>query len=328
MAEALPARPRVPLKIAISDCLLGREVRYDGTSAGASFPHTLLDGLLEYRGICPEVAIGMGTPRRPIRLVGSVEQPRVVGACDPALEVTDALSQYGTTIAVSLTDVVGYVFMQKSPSCGLYRVKVHRLGGAGGNSVPLRRGRGAHAAAIVAAVPNLPVEENCRLHDRVLRDNFMIRVFAYAHWQRCFGKTAAGNSARLVEFHRRYEYLLMAHSVSHYQKTVRLLDDPTLDPIEKAAVYAGLLMNGLATPATRTSHAGVLSRVQHHLNEHMNERNRRKLARLVAGYRRCEQALEAPLALIRRHLSENPDEYLSNQIYLDPYPGYHGLLRS
>ncbi|MCZ6712022.1 MAG: DUF523 and DUF1722 domain-containing protein [Gammaproteobacteria bacterium] len=325
VAEALPARPQLPLRIAISDCLLGREVRYDGTSARTSFPHTLLDGLFEFRGICPEVGIGLGTPRRPIRLVGSLEQPRVVGVRDPALDVTDALTQYGTTIAETLTDVVGYVFMEKSPSCGLFRVKVHGLHGAGGTSAPLRRGRGVHAAAIVAALPNLPVEESGRLHDRFLRDNFMIRVYAYAHWQKCFGKTEAGNAGRLVEFHRRYEYLLMAHSVSHYRKAVRLVDDPAREPVEKVVAYASLLMDGLATPATRAGHASVLARVQHHLNGHVNEHSRLELARRVAGYRRWEQALQAPLALIRRLVRENPDEYLRNQIYLDPYPGYHGL---
>ena len=155
----------------------------------------------------------------------------------------------------------------------------------------------------------------------------MIRVFAYAHWQKCFGEAEAGAAARLVELHRRYEYLLMAHSVSHYQKVVRVLDNPARDPVEKAAVYAALLMTGLAIPAVRAGHANVLSRVQDHLNGHIDERSRQELARLVAGYRRCEQPLQAPLALIRRIVSENPDEYLSNQIYLDPYPGYQGLLR-
>jgi uncharacterized protein YbgA (DUF1722 family) len=159
----------------------------------------------------------------------------------------------------------------------------------------------------------------------------MIRIFAYAHWQKCFAtsetETETGTAARLVEFHRRYEYLLMAHSVSHYQKAVRVLDDPARNPVEKAAVYATLLMNGLAMPAVRAGHANVLSRVQDHLNGHIDERGRQALARLVAGYRRCEQPLQAPLALIRRIVSENPDGYLSNQIYLDPYPGYQGLLR-
>ncbi|MDH3644133.1 MAG: DUF523 and DUF1722 domain-containing protein [Gammaproteobacteria bacterium] len=324
MAETLPARPELPLPIAISDCLLGNEVRYDGGSARSSFPHTLLDGLFEYRGICPEVGIGMSTPRDPIRLVGSVERPRVVGVKDPQLDVTDALTAFGATTAADLDDVVGYVFMKNSPSCGLFRVKVYPPDSGG---VPERRGRGAHAAAIVERLPNLPVEENGRLNDPVLRENFVTRAFSYGHWQACFKEPGQLTAGRLIVFHSRYKYLLMAHSIPHYQQAGRLLSDLRDGLPEKAARYITVLMSGLAIPATAGGHANVLSHLQGYFKKQLDSSSRQELDRLISSYGRGEQPLLAPLTLLKHHLSRYPDEYLAHQVYLDPHPGYAGLRR-
>ena len=162
VAEPLPDRPGAPLPIAISECLLGREVRYDGSSAKSSFPHSLFDGLFEYHGICPEVGIGMGTPREPIRLVGEAgAEPRVLGVVDATADYTQALYDFGSATARQLDAVAGYVFMKNSPSCGVFRVKVYPQAGG----MPDRRGRGVHARAVIDALPALPVEENGRLNE-------------------------------------------------------------------------------------------------------------------------------------------------------------------
>lgn len=248
-----------------------------------------------------------------------------MGVDDPALDVTDTLTQYGEAVATTLTDVAGYVFMQNSPSCGLFRVKIYPLNDAEVAGAPMPDGRGAHAAAIVAALPILPVEENGRLHDPVLRENFVTRVFAYAHWQECFGNTEFVSADRLVAFHARYKYLLMAHSVPHCQGAGRLLSNLSLDPAEKAAAYGSLLMHALAIPATLNGHANVLSHLQGYLNKRLDSHRRQEFAGLISRYRRGEQSLQAPLALIKHHLSQNADECLMDQIYLDPHPGYCGV---
>lgn len=327
MADAgqLPPRPEPPLPVAISQCLLGSEVRYDGSGARSSFPHAALDGLFDYRGICPEVAIGLGTPREPIRLVGEVARPRVVGVKDPSLEVTADLARYGREQAALLGDVAGYVFMKGSPSCGLFRVKVYPEHNGQVTGAPSKQGRGAYAAAVVEARPNLPVEENGRLHDPVLRENFVTRTFAYAHWQAL--ERAGLSAARLVAFHSRYKYLLMAHSVPHYQQAGRLLADLKKDLAGKAEAYIRVLMTGLAEPATRRGHANVLSHLQGYFTKHLDSAARQELDELVHGYRRGEQPLLAPIALLRHHLRRFPDEYVAHQVYLDPHPSATGLRR-
>ena len=324
-AGDFPARPEPPLLLAISECLLGSEVRYDGSGARSSFPHAALQGLFEYRGICPEVGIGLGTPRAPIRLVGEVAAPRVVGVKDPGLDVTEALADYGRARAAELGGVVGYVLMKGSPSCGLFRVKVYPHDGTEVTGAPTLKGRGAYAAAVTAALPDLPVEENGRLHDPVLRENFVTRTFAYSHWQALLARGLT--RGRLVEFHSRYKYLLMAHSVPHYEQAGRLLSNLKEDLAGKARAYLSVLMTGLANPAGRRNHANVLSHLQGYFKRALDGPARQELETLVHGYRRGELPLLAPLTLIKHHLREHPDEYLANQVYLDPHPGYLGLRR-
>ncbi|MGD8830222.1 MAG: DUF1722 domain-containing protein, partial [Pseudomonadales bacterium] len=252
----IPDRPDPPLTLGISDCLLGREVRYDGSGAKSSFPHAVLTGLYEFRGICPEVGIGMGVPRPPIRLVAR-DGIRAVGVNQGELDYTDALAAYAGTQAAGLTDVAGYVLMKNSPSCGLYRVKVYPENKGAVSGAPARTGRGIYAAALAEMLPNLPMEETGRLNDVVLRENFVMRTFAYAHWLSLL--RAGLTRGRLVAFHSRYKYLLMAHSVPHYQSTGRVLSNLKTDFEAKAQEYVGLLMAGLAVPASRGGHANVLA---------------------------------------------------------------------
>ena len=323
--EGFPRRPKPPLPISISQCLLGNEVRYDGSGARSSFPHAALEGLFEYRGICPEVGIGLGTPREPIRLVGEVNRPRVVGVRHPEMDVTDALREYGRGRAAELDDVAGYVFMKGSPSCGLFRVKVYPVQAGEVAGAPALKGRGAYAAAVGEARPDLPVEENGRLHDPVLRENFVMRTFAYAHWKAL--ERAGMNRGRLIEFHSRYKYLLMAHSVPHYEEAGRILANLKGDLSEKARAYVSLLMRGLSSPASRRGHANVLSHLQGYFKRRLDSATRQELDALIHSYRRGEMPLLAPITLIRHHLRLHPDDYVEHQVYLDPHPGYSGLRR-
>ncbi len=323
---ALPERPTAPLPVAISECLLGTEVRYDGSGARSSCPHGALDSLFEFRGICPEVGIGMGVPREPIRLVGTTEAPRAVGVKRPEADFTAALTDYGERTAAELGDVCGYILMKGSPSCGLFRVKVYPQEGGKVTGAPDMRGRGLHAAAVTRRWPTLPVEENGRLNDPLLRENFVTRTFAYAHWQRFLaqGLTARG----LVAFHSAYKYLLMAHSVPHYREAGRLLSNLKEDLAGKANAYQALLMGGLTKPASRKGHANVLSHLQGYLKRALDSPSRQELEALISGYRRGEQPLLAPLALLRHHFRENPDDYIAGQVYFDPHPQASALRRS
>jgi uncharacterized protein YbgA (DUF1722 family)/uncharacterized protein YbbK (DUF523 family) len=319
--DDFPERPDPPLRIAVSQCLEGAEVRYDGSGARSSWPHRELEGLFETRGICPELGIGMSVPREPIRLVGGAASYRVVGVVDPTIDKTDELRAFAREQVPTFGDLAGYVFMKNSPSCGLFRVKVYP---PGGNGPARREGTGAYAATVIEEMPALPVEESGRLFDDVIRENFVTRCFAYAHWQ-LLGEEVSPRW--LVEFHSRYKYLLMAHSVPAYQEAGRLLSDLREDLAEKTRAYITVLMKGFAVPATRKGHTNVLSHLQGYLKRQISSPERQELDVLIQGYRRGEQPLLAPLALLQHHFRRFPEQYVLNQAYLEPHPPAAGLRR-
>ena len=326
----IPHWPNPPLPVAVSECLTGAAVRYDGSDARSSFPHEALDGLLSCVPVCPEVGIGMGVPRPPIRLVGDPHSPRVLGVRDPGVDVTAELGAYARSRSEQLRDVFGYVFMERSPSCGLYSVPVHPADGVG----PVHgSGRGAFAREVCNRHPRLPVEENGRLFEDAVRESFLARVFAYAHWRRLCG--AGLTPARLMEFHSRYKYLLMAHSVRHYRQAGRLLgnadgdgwrEGPDLLPRKGEASglagrsdrYLGCLLDGLGKPATRGGHANVLSHLQGYLSRVLDRSSRREITGAIEEYRSGGVPLHEPRNLLLRRLEEHPDPYLGKQVYLRP----------
>ena len=205
-APDFPERPASPIRIAISECLLGREVRYDGTDSASAFPHDKLQGVFTYLPICPEVGIGMGVPRDPIRLIGDPARPGVAlrheggGEGVDHLDWSAELKSYGQHRLEDLVEVAGYVFTQDSPSCGLYQVRVHP---ESGSAPPSPTGRGIYAQTVTDAMPALPVEEGVRLFDPVLCERFVEQVFRYAHWQRIVALGTHDAHAR--EFRRLYE---------------------------------------------------------------------------------------------------------------------------
>lgn len=228
-------------KIAISACLLGENVRFNGGHKQSLLCSQTLADYFEFVPLCPEVAIGLGIPREPIRLVGDPAHPQAVGTVHRELNVTQPLDDYGQQMASEHTDLCGYIFMQKSPSCGLERVKVYR-----DNGTPAEGGgRGIYAQAFCARHPNLPVEEDGRLNDPVLRENFLTRVFVYASWQQLLAEGLTRH--RLLAFHSRYKYLLMAHSPAHYKSLGHLLGSmgKGIDLDALAAGYFSELMTGL-----------------------------------------------------------------------------------
>jgi uncharacterized protein YbgA (DUF1722 family) len=253
--------------------------------------------------------------------VGDVASPRARGMRDPTVDVTDRLQKHARDIVPSLADVCGYIFMKNSPTCGLHRVKVY----SGADEPQNGHGRGIFAAEIVKARPELPVEESGRLEDPVLRENFVTRVFAFAHWRKL---VASGLTAtRLIAFHSAYKYLLMAHSVALYEEAGRLLSDLSGDLASKANSYLLLLMRGLSRPATRGGHANVLQHLQGYVKEGLDAATSRELAESIHSYRRGEIPLLAPLTLLRHHLRRSAETYALEQIYLEPHPPAAGLRR-
>jgi uncharacterized protein YbgA (DUF1722 family)/uncharacterized protein YbbK (DUF523 family) len=302
-------------KLGISACLMGDEVRFNGGHKESHLCTRELTEYFEFVTACPEVAIGMGIPREPIRLVGDPQNPQAIGSVNSALNVTASLAAYGAQMAEELGDICGYIFMQKSPSCGLERVKVYRENGApvdGG-------GRGIYAQAFCERHPNLPVEEDGRLNDAVLRENFITRVFAYAAWQELL---KAGISRRsLTEFHSRYKYQLMANDPVQYKVLGNLLGSMGRnDPNEIAPRYFSDLMAALKKPATRRTHTNVLQHISGYLKQTLTAADKQEIQQLIAQYHQGIVPLIVPLTLLKHHFRQHPDPYVALQVYMQPHP--------
>lgn len=311
MQESSVSKP----KIGISACLLGAPVRYNAGHKESRWCSRILVEHFDFVPVCPEVAIGLGTPREPIRLVGDKDNTQAVGTVHPDINVTEPLAAYGERMAGELTDLCGYIFMQKSPSCGLERVKIYRNNGA-----PQREGgRGIYAQAFCARHPDLPVEEEGRLCDPVLRENFLVRVGAYAQWQALL---AQGLSRRaLTEFHSRFKYQLMANNPLQYKVLGKLLgsmgrgDADVIGPR-----YFSELMQALKRCATRGTHSNVLQHISGYLKRDIDAQDKEELQRLITQYREGIVPLVVPMTLLKHLFRIHPDPYIAQQTYLQPHP--------
>ncbi|MCB1802131.1 MAG: DUF1722 domain-containing protein [Gammaproteobacteria bacterium] len=305
--------------IGISSCLLGQKVRYDGTAKRDRWIVEQLGKFVDYRPVCPEMAIGLGTPRPPIRLLGTPEDTRVVGVADPSIDVTDALEDFALNSAAQMRDISGYVLMSKSPSCGMERVKLYAHSGHAA-----KKGVGVYARVLMEALPNLPFEEEGRLNDAMLRENFVNRVFAYRRWQslRAAGLTAKG----LTDFHARHKYMLMAHSQAAYQRLGRLLSHLKGVDLEQVAdTYEAEFMTALKRRVGRKRHVNALQHIQGYLKDRIDGDDKTELSDSIEAYRREEVPLVVPMKLLRHYFRRNPDNYIDRQWYLDPYPESLGL---
>ncbi|MBK4990975.1 YbgA family protein [Pseudomonas sp. S36] len=315
-----PATHHKP-RIAISACLTGHSVRYNGGHKASDLCRAQLEAHFEWTPVCPEVAIGLGVPRDPIRLVGNPDHPEVVGTRNPGMDLTGPLRTYGEQMANELDDICGYIFMQKSPSCGLERVKVYQDNG----HPAFHSGRGAYAQAFCERRPDLPVEEEGRLHDPVLRENFISRVYAYADWQRVLAEGL--NRGALVNFHSRYKYLLMANNPQAYRTLGRMLGTLSKydDPLVVGPQYFSELMQALRRCASRGTHSNVLQHLSGYFKDALTPSDKSELQELIGQYQQGVVPLVVPLTLLKHHLRNHPDPYLQQQAYLQPHPESLGL---
>ena len=302
-------------KLGISACLLGAEVRYNGGHKESRLCSRTLNEYFDFVALCPEVAIGLGTPREPIRLVGDPQAPRAVGTVNRAVDVTAPLAAYGERVAEEQTELCGYIFMQQSPSCGLHRVKVYQDNGR--PSEP--QGRGIFAQAFCARHPDLPVEEDGRLNDPILRENFITRVFAYAEWQQLLRQGLTRKA--LIDFHSRYKYLLMATHPMQYKALGRLLGNLAQHDLnELAPRYFSQLMEALKHCATRRTHSNVLQHLCGYLKQNLSREDKAEIQQLIGQYRQGVVPLVVPMTLLKHHFRRHPDDYIAQQVYLQPHP--------
>jgi uncharacterized protein YbgA (DUF1722 family)/uncharacterized protein YbbK (DUF523 family) len=278
---------------------------------------------LEFLPVCPEAEIGLGIPRPTIRLVGDFSHPRLVGVSDPNWDVTERMEQFATKKVLELGDISGYILKKDSPSCGMERVKVY----AETNHPTQRKGSGVFARILMQQHPLLPVEEEGRLNDYILRENFINRVYVYQRWKHL--QLSGITPERLIAFHTEHKYLVMAHSQAAYQRLGRLLSnlsDKKLSVI--ADDYIKALMPTLKRRVTRNRHANVLQHIMGYLKKRISRDDKRELTNSIEAYRRGETPLVVPITLFRHYFRHHPDSYMSRQVYLHPHPDSLGLRNS
>jgi uncharacterized protein YbgA (DUF1722 family)/uncharacterized protein YbbK (DUF523 family) len=313
-------------RLGISQCLLGDEVRYDGGHKRDTFLVSTFGRFVEWVPVCPEVEAGMGTPREAIQLVAAAdgvpsgsERVRLLGV-KSRTDWTERMASFSEQRVRALTalELSGYVLKKDSPSCGMERVRVRD------GEMAVRRGRGLFAEALIGRWPNLPIEEEGRLHDPVLRENFVERIFAYQRVRTLLdGRWTVG---ALVRFHTAHKLQLLAHSRQGYTELGRLVAAAAARPrSELARDYQRVFMATLSRTATPGRQADVMTHMLGHLKKLIDAPDRDELLAAIDDHRRGLVPLIVPITLIRHHVRRHGVTYLRDQVYLDPHPRELGL---
>lgn len=303
------------IAIGVSSCLLGEKVRYDGGHKHDDYVAETLGAYFRYVSVCPEVGCGMTTPREAIRLEGDPEAPRLMTRISH-IDVTEQMLAYCVPQLNELktADLCGYILKKDSPSCGLRRVKVYR-----GSSM-VKGGSGIFAAALLRQFPLLPIEEEGRLNDAKIRENFIERVFSCKRWQDFLSeKPTLGG---LVAFHTRHKMLLMAHNPPIYREMGKLVaQGSSLNFKDLLANYENMFMKGLASSATVKKHTDVLMHIMGYFKKALSSPEKAEMLELIGQYKSGTAPLVVPLTLLRHYISKYDQAYLKNQVYFNPHPG-------
>lgn len=304
----------LPVRLGISRCLLGEPVRYDGGHKRNQFLVDVLGQHVEWVPVCPEVEAGFGTPREAMRLVEDVAEPHLMTVRSHQ-DHTGRMRRYAKTRVRELQalNLSGYVFKKDSPSCGTRHVRVYARDGR-----LLGTGKGLFAEAFQGAFPLTPIEEEGRLRDQGLRENFIERVFGYHRWQVLNARLTKG---RLVAFHTVHKYLLLAHSQRHYRELGGLVANAKEYPVrELARTYGRLFMDALAIKTTIRKHVNVLQHLTGHFKNALSAKAQTELHGVLSDYHNGFVPLSVPIALIGHYVRILDVPYLRDQVYLAPHP--------
>jgi uncharacterized protein YbgA (DUF1722 family)/uncharacterized protein YbbK (DUF523 family) len=302
------------VRLGISSCLLGEPIRFDGGHKRDAFLADVFGKYVEWVPVCPEFELGLGVPRETLRLVDNGDGVRLT-APRSGTDHTPAMQRWAERRADELAklDLCGYVFKRSSPTCGLERVRVYRDAG-----VLHRNGTGLFSAAIMRRFGSLPLEEEGRLNDPRLRENFIASVFAYKRWLNL--KKAGNTRSAVMQFHARHKFRLMAHS----QAGARLLGNLAAKGEEYFESFSEVMRR---TP-TRRGHTNVLQHLAGYLSSGLDRADRAELTSLIENYRLGMLPLILPVTWIRHYVRKFKIAYLEDQVYLDPHPNELMLLNA
>ncbi len=303
------------IRLGVSACLLGKKVRFDGGHKLDRFIADTLGQFVEYVPVCPEVECGLGVPREAMRLVGDPANPRLV-TTRTNVDHTERMLAWARRRVAELEGegLCGFVFKSNSPSSGMERVRVYDVHG-----VPSKRGVGIFARIFMEHFPLLPVEDDGRLHDMALRENFVERVFTLKRWRDTLA--AERTLGNLVAFHTRHKLLLLAHSPKHHREMGRLVARAKeLPPCDLFPRYEALLMDAMKLKATRAKHANVLQHLMGYFKEQLSPDEKQEMLEAVGNFRRGHVPLIVPITLVNHYVRKYAQPYLKEQWYLNPHP--------
>jgi uncharacterized protein YbgA (DUF1722 family)/uncharacterized protein YbbK (DUF523 family) len=303
------------IRIGISSCLLGEKVRYDGGHQLDRYLRDTLGSYFEYVPVCPEVEMGLPTPRDTLRLVAGDDGPRLVFSRSGE-DITGRMRSWAgqRVAALEQEQLCGFIFKAKSPSSGMERVKLYD-----GNGVPAKQGVGLFARAVMEHFPLLPVEEDGRMHDPHLRENFIECVFVFKRWRDLLaeGMTAAG----LVAFHTRHKLLLLSHSPELYRAMGKLVAQAgKMPPGDLAAQYQLLLMKAMRLHASVRKQVNVLHHLLGYFKRQLSADEKQEVLELIEHYRLGTVPLIVPITLLNHFVRKYREPYLAGQFYLQPHP--------
>ena len=303
------------IKMGVSSCLMGEEVRFNAGHKRSLLCTQLLNKYVQFQPFCPEVAAGFGTPRPAMRLVGDPNNPRLTFSNEDDRDLTDQLIHGFADQVARCGDLNGYIFMKNSPSCGLSRIKVYQENGHP-HSI---KTAGLFAQAMLREHPLMPMEEEGRLNDPLLFDNFMTRV--YAHYRFQHEVLVNPSKHRLMTFHASYKFVLLAHHQSQFRALGRLLAEASGSCMDQLLLsYLSGFMRVLAKPATRENYTNVLLHILGFLKKTVSAEARRDIAAVIHQYRQRVLPLSAPLTLIKHYVEPLGSDFIRQQRYFSPYP--------
>ena len=303
------------IKLGISTCLLGENVRYDGGHKLDRFLTDTLRQYVEYVPVCPEVECGLGVPRESMHLEGNPDSPRLV-TIRTKQDMTDCMVQWAQKRVVQLEkkDLCGFIFKSDSPSSGMERIRVYNEKG-----IPVKKGVGIFARIFMDHFSLLPVEDEGRLHDPELRENFIERIFTLKRWREVLGKKESRGN--VVDFHTKHKLLILSHSPKHYQMMGKLVAQAKNLPLKELyQEYQTLLMESLGLKTTPKKNANVLQHMMGYFKEQLSSDEKQELLEVIDLYRKEIIPLIVPITLINHYVRKYDQPYLKKQIYLNPHP--------
>ena len=303
------------IKLGVSACLVGQEVRFDGGHKRDRFITDILNQYADYVPVCPEVEYGLGIPRESLRLVGDPASPMLV-TTKTHVDHTDGMLRYARKRVAELEkeDLCGFIFKSRSPSSGMERVKVYNEKG-----IPENKGVGIFARVFMEHFPLVPVEEEGRLHDPKLRENFIESIFTLKRWREAIVGTSRLKT--LVDFHTRHKLLVMSHSPKHYRSMGNLVGTGKQYPLsELFSMYESLLMEAMKLKATIKKNINVLQHIMGYFKKQLSKDEKQEILEILDNYRNGDVPLIVPITLMNHHVRKYEEAYLGRQFYLKPHP--------